>query len=399
MLFWTSAWLLTEGIISQLGEVKEHVQWQLEYPAFVSYLPYAAPKPADARQQARIIEDLGGSRVLSDKGVDLSQLKIYVSPGLRVISSVSRGELALFVNPIIIRAPPQQRQIFLQHELLHLIYPAKTEDQIQNLHINWLIKNNLLSSHIDFLENNDLGLVAHPDYLRKLKVAARVRKELKQELDIAQREKTEQQDGGLIQGIKTYMLIRKLSNSDNYVRYSAAEATQKGIITVIGGGASYIPSGSTADTDALKLATDILKEEPYDVTRLIIMITDGEGNINTTGKTFEELQEEAKQESIEVIGIGLGGGITEVEKRYKTSIQVEDPQELPSTLKDILEEKIAPDLGFDFALPFSPKEPTSSDSSSPVSSLAGLFTSIYLHLKERYPLIINIRHLKRSSEL
>jgi len=61
MLFWTSAWLLTEGIISQLGEVKEHVQWQLEYPAFVSYLPYAAPKPADARQQARIIEDLGAA--------------------------------------------------------------------------------------------------------------------------------------------------------------------------------------------------------------------------------------------------------------------------------------------------------------------------------------------------
>jgi von Willebrand factor type A domain. len=102
---------------------------------------------------------------------------------------------------------------------------------------------------------------------------------------------------------------------------------------------AYIPSGFTADADALKLAIDLLKEEPEDVLRLIIMITDGEGNINNTGKTFEELQEEAEDLDIEVVGIGIGEGITEVAKRYKQNIQVPSIEELPEKLSDLLKEK------------------------------------------------------------
>ncbi|RKY85356.1 hypothetical protein DRQ11_10025, partial [candidate division KSB1 bacterium] len=148
----------------------------------------------------------------------------------------------------------------------------------------------------------------------------------------------------------------------------------------------FIPSGMTADSDALNLTIDLLKEEPYNATRLIIMITDGEGNINTTGKTLEELQEEAEQENIKVIGVGLGEGITEVKNHYKNSIQVKDPQELLSALKNILE-RIISDSGFKSSSPLS--------NSLIPSDQTNLLSLIYLYLKERYP-IINIRHLKRA---
>jgi hypothetical protein len=60
-----------------------------------------------------------------------------------------------------------------------------------------------------------------------------------------------------------------------------------------------IPGGSTADADALQLATNILKDQPEDSSRWIVMVTDGEGNVNTTGKTFIELQKEALDQKIE----------------------------------------------------------------------------------------------------
>ncbi|MCM8827521.1 MAG: ATP-binding protein, partial [Candidatus Omnitrophica bacterium] len=161
----------------------------------------------------------------------------------------------------------------------------------------------------------------------------------------------------------------------------------------------YIPSGCTADSDALRLAIDILKEEPYDVGRFIIMITDGEGNINTTGKTLEELQQEAREESIEVMGVGLGEGINEVEKHYKTSIQVERPEELPSVLRGILEERIGPKFGFALGGPSNNPSSSSPINQDTTQSLERLLSRIYLHLKQNYPLTINIRHLKRAGEL
>ncbi|MCD6319117.1 MAG: VWA domain-containing protein, partial [Candidatus Desulfofervidaceae bacterium] len=105
----------------------------------------------------------------------------------------------------------------------------------------------------------------------------------------------------------------------------------------------YIPSGMTADADALALTTELLEKQPEETMKLIIMITDGEGNINNTGKSFEELQEEARAKGIEVIGIGLGGYITQVGKRYKTSVQIEKIEDLPRTLATVLQEKIEGD--------------------------------------------------------
>jgi len=102
----------------------------------------------------------------------------------------------------------------------------------------------------------------------------------------------------------------------------------------------YIPSGMTADADALALTTELLEKQPEETMKLIIMITDGEGNINNTGKSFEELQEEARRKEIEVIGLGLGGYVTQIGKRYKTSLQIEKIEDLPRTLVNVLQEKI-----------------------------------------------------------
>ncbi len=102
----------------------------------------------------------------------------------------------------------------------------------------------------------------------------------------------------------------------------------------------YIPAGLTADADALALTTGLLENTPNDALRLIIMITDGEGNVNNTGKSFAILQEEAENKDIEVIGIGIGGFITDVKRRYKNAIQIERLEELPQALGHLLEKKI-----------------------------------------------------------
>ncbi|HDI03049.1 MAG TPA: VWA domain-containing protein, partial [Candidatus Pacearchaeota archaeon] len=102
----------------------------------------------------------------------------------------------------------------------------------------------------------------------------------------------------------------------------------------------YIPSGLTADADALALATKLICEADEDVIKLIIVITDGEGNINQTGKSFFELQEEAFKKNVLVIGVGLGEKAKSVKKRYHFPIIVKNVKDLPKTLARILEEKI-----------------------------------------------------------
>ncbi|HDD45423.1 MAG TPA: VWA domain-containing protein [Candidatus Desulfofervidus auxilii] len=102
----------------------------------------------------------------------------------------------------------------------------------------------------------------------------------------------------------------------------------------------YIPSGLTADADALALAIKLILEAPEDIIKLIIMISDGEGNINRTGKSFVELQEEAFKKDITVVGIGLGERASSVLKRYQLPILVKEIEELPKTLAKVLEERI-----------------------------------------------------------
>jgi MoxR-like ATPase/HEAT repeat protein/uncharacterized protein YegL len=162
-----------------------------------------------------------------------------------------------------------------------------------------------------------------------------------------------------------------------------------------------IPAGSTADADALQLATNMLKDLPQDALRWIIMVTDGEGNINTTGKSFAQLQEEALAQKIEVLGVGLDKEVTEVKKRYQTAIQVDNVEELPSILSNILEERlIFQDVHWENMLSGQDGEEIAGvmQSQSLPENVSELLASVYLHQKQRIP-TFNIRHLKRASEL
>ncbi len=162
-----------------------------------------------------------------------------------------------------------------------------------------------------------------------------------------------------------------------------------------------IPGGSTADADALQLATNILKDQPDDSSRWIIMVTDGEGNVNTTGKTFVELQKEALDKKIEVLGVGLGEEVTEVIKRYASGMQIDNVEELPSVLSGILEEKlVTQDAYWDsFLTPRHEAHTEKEDTAvSLPQDLSELLASLYLSLKENIP-AFNVRHLKRASEL
>ena len=102
----------------------------------------------------------------------------------------------------------------------------------------------------------------------------------------------------------------------------------------------FIPLGATADADALALGIDLFDREPEDVYRLIIVISDGEGNVNTTGMTFEELQDAAETKAISVIGIGIGEQAKTISARYRRPIQVATVDELPLTLGEVLQQEV-----------------------------------------------------------
>ena len=105
----------------------------------------------------------------------------------------------------------------------------------------------------------------------------------------------------------------------------------------------FIPLGATADADALALGIDLFEREPTDVYRLIIVVSDGEGNVNTTGLTFKELQDFAAAKSIQVVGIGIGEQAKTIRTRYDRPIQVATVDELPMTLGRVLEQEVTTD--------------------------------------------------------
>ncbi|MGZ4862775.1 MAG: vWA domain-containing protein, partial [Halobacteriota archaeon] len=105
----------------------------------------------------------------------------------------------------------------------------------------------------------------------------------------------------------------------------------------------FIPLGATADADALALGIELFEREPEDVYRLIIVVSDGEGNVNTTGLTFKELQDVAATKSIQVVGIGIGEQAKTIRTRYDRPIQVATVDELPMTLGRVLEQEVITD--------------------------------------------------------
>ncbi|MBF0385610.1 MAG: bifunctional isocitrate dehydrogenase kinase/phosphatase, partial [Candidatus Omnitrophica bacterium] len=57
------------------------------------------------------------------------------------------------------------RVVFEGHEYFHIIYPQKSEEEVRSLTIQFLIENNLLAEHIQFLNHNAIGLSADKKWL------------------------------------------------------------------------------------------------------------------------------------------------------------------------------------------------------------------------------------------
>lgn len=101
----------------------------------------------------------------------------------------------------------------------------------------------------------------------------------------------------------------------------------------------YMGNGATADADALKLAVDNMKKQ-FGERRVILLLTDGEGNINTTGQSMDEIIGDAEDNGIEVIGIGIGEGMKYVKEVYPNNIVVPEIDDLPVEVAAILEHRI-----------------------------------------------------------
>jgi uncharacterized protein YegL len=105
----------------------------------------------------------------------------------------------------------------------------------------------------------------------------------------------------------------------------------------------FIPFGATADADALALGINLFDREPEDVYRLIIVVSDGEGNVNTTGLSFKELQDAAAKKSIQVIGVGIGEQVKTIRTRFDRPMQVATVNELPVALGRVLRQEVIRD--------------------------------------------------------
>lgn len=94
--------------------------------------------------------------------------------------------------------------------------------------------------------------------------------------------------------------------------------------------------GATADGEAVYAAVEDIKKNNAE-RNIIIVLTDGEGN---TGKPIQEALENARQEGIKVIGVGIGEGVSYVEKNYPSFVQVQDIDMLPFEFKQILKREL-----------------------------------------------------------
>ncbi|MCF7916459.1 MAG: HAD-IIB family hydrolase, partial [Candidatus Omnitrophica bacterium] len=137
-----------------------------DYPA---HMPSAGwiPKGKQAEEaKQEIIDYLGGSDAVA--GINFT---IEFDPNLETpAETIGAGDnkYKLLVNPnALAKAPPQQLQIiFAGHELFHL--QGYNEQGARRKTIEYLIEHNSLSSHIEFLKDNDMGLTADKEWLESL---------------------------------------------------------------------------------------------------------------------------------------------------------------------------------------------------------------------------------------
>ncbi|MCM8798634.1 MAG: VWA domain-containing protein, partial [Candidatus Omnitrophica bacterium] len=89
--------------------------------------------------------------------------------------------------------------------------------------------------------------------------------------------------------------------------------------------------GGTNDLEAVKFAVEEMRKQSAE-TRVIIVITDGDGNL----KYNKQILDEAEKENIKIIGVGIGPGMAYVVSTYKYSLKVDEFSALPRAIADIL---------------------------------------------------------------
>ena len=90
----------------------------------------------------------------------------------KILAETDRKSLIFLNFDFALRAPPEELLIALAHELLHIIYPNRSEEEIQRLTIHFLVNNNLLIKHIEFIKTgiiksgpNVLQIIADQDWV------------------------------------------------------------------------------------------------------------------------------------------------------------------------------------------------------------------------------------------
>jgi midasin len=95
-------------------------------------------------------------------------------------------------------------------------------------------------------------------------------------------------------------------------------------------------SGGTNDADALKIALEMLRNSDPEKQKTIIFMTDGEGK----KEEMKRLIEEADQDGIRIIGVGIGSGTEGVVDVFKYNVQVDRLAQLPAKLADLVREQL-----------------------------------------------------------
>ncbi|MDD5655095.1 MAG: 6-phosphofructokinase, partial [Candidatus Omnitrophica bacterium] len=116
-----------------------------------------------------IIQSFGGEEALRRKGIVINEDNVLIGSYCCVDHGI------LYVHPHLLRGPPEQlRVIFEGHELYHLSKQygqtvERNERGAREFTVRYLLENELLESHIRFLENYAIDLVPQEDWLRQLK--------------------------------------------------------------------------------------------------------------------------------------------------------------------------------------------------------------------------------------
>ncbi len=101
---------------------------------------------------------------------------------------------------------------------------------------------------------------------------------------------------------------------------------------------SLTPDGGTDEVKALKAVEDMLELSEYKPEKkLIIFVTDGDAG-NGAKKAIYSLNE--RDPSVQIIGVGAGAGARNVGNVYPQSIFVEDINDLPDALADVIREQL-----------------------------------------------------------